>query len=116
MLPKTFFVQTVPLKILSYHSSDSSDYYSTGPKSNFPSNDKLKFFNNCNSLEVISNNKEDISPHMLINNFCDNFLIECSNKLALLGNTFILMGDFNIDLLKSHANNVTSKFLEVMTS
>ena len=26
------------------------------------------------------------------------------------------MGDFNIDLQKSHANNVTSKFLEVMTS
>ena len=26
------------------------------------------------------------------------------------------MGDFNIDLLKSHANNVISKFLEVMTS
>ena len=26
------------------------------------------------------------------------------------------MGDFNIDLLKSHANNVNSKFLEVMAS
>ena len=26
------------------------------------------------------------------------------------------MGDFNIDLLKSHANNATSKFLEVMNS
>ena len=26
------------------------------------------------------------------------------------------MGDINIDLLKLHANNVTSKFLEVMTS
>ena len=36
--------------------------------------------------------------------------------MVLLGNTCILMGDFKIDLLKSHANNVTSKFLEVMTS
>ena len=26
------------------------------------------------------------------------------------------MGDFNIDLLKWHTNNVTSRFLEVMTS
>ena len=26
------------------------------------------------------------------------------------------MGDFNIDLLKTHANNVTSKYLVVMTS
>ena len=43
-----------------YQSSDSSDYYSTGPKSDFPSNDQLKFFNNCNSLEIISNNEEDI--------------------------------------------------------
>ena len=53
---------------------------------------------------------------MPINNFCDNFLIECLNKIALLDNTCILMGDFHIDLLKSHANNVTPKFLEVMTS
>ena len=43
-----------------YQSSDFSDYYSTGTKSNFPSNDQLKFFNNCNSLEIISNNEEDI--------------------------------------------------------
>ena len=53
---------------------------------------------------------------MPINDSCDNFLIECLNKIALLDNTCILMGDFNIDLLKSNANNVTSKFLEVMTS
>ena len=43
-----------------YQSSDSSDYFSTGPKSDFPSNDKLKLVNNCNSLEIISNNEEDI--------------------------------------------------------
>ena len=43
-----------------YQSWDSSDYFSTGPKSDFPSNDKLKFVNNCNSLEIISNNEEDI--------------------------------------------------------
>ena len=55
-------------------------------------------------------------PHMLINDFCDTFLIECLNKIALFDNTCILMGDFNIDLLKSHANGVTSKFLKVMTS
>ena len=53
---------------------------------------------------------------MPINDSCDNFLIECLNKIALLDNTCILMGDFNIDLLKSHANNATLKFLEVMTS
>ena len=55
-------------------------------------------------------------PHMQINDFYDNFLVEYLNKIALLDNTCILMGDFNIDLLKSNANNVTSKFLEVMTS
>ena len=54
-------------------------------------------------------------PHMWINDFCDNFLVECLNKIARLNNTCILMGGFNINLLKSHANNVTSKFLEVMT-
>ena len=43
-----------------YQSSDASDYYSTGPKSDFPSNDQLKLFNNCNSLEIISYNKVDI--------------------------------------------------------
>ena len=53
---------------------------------------------------------------MPINDFCDNFLIECLNKIALLDNTCILMGDFNIDLLKSNAKNVTSKFFEVVTS
>ena len=55
---------------------------------------------------------------MPINDFCDNFLIEYLNKIALLDNTWILMGDLNnnLDLLKSHANNVASKFLEVMTS
>ena len=36
--------------------------------------------------------------------------------MVLLDNTCVLMGDFNIDLHKSHANNVTPKFLEVMTS
>ena len=56
-----------------------------------------------------------LHPHMPINDFCDNFLIECLNKIALLEITCILMGDFNIDLLILHANNVTSKFLEVMT-
>ena len=51
-----------------------------------------------------------------INDFCDNFLIECLNKIALLDNDCILMGNSNIDLLKSNANNGTSKFLEVVTS
>ena len=55
-------------------------------------------------------------PHMLINDFCDNFLIGCLYKITLFDNTCILIGDFIIDLLKSHANNFTSKFLEVMTS
>ena len=55
-------------------------------------------------------------PHIPINDFCDNFLIKCLNEIALLDNTCILMGEFNINLLKSNANNVTSKFLEVMTS
>ena len=53
---------------------------------------------------------------MPINDFCHNFLIECLNKIAFLDNTFILMGDFNIDLLKSNVNNVSSKFLEAMAS
>ena len=53
---------------------------------------------------------------MPVNDFHDNFLVQCLNKIALLDNTCILMGDFNINLLESHANNVTSKFLEVMTS
>ena len=55
---------------------------------------------------------------MPINDFCDNFLTKYLNKIALLDNTWILMGDLNnnLDLLKSQANNVASKFLEVMTS
>ena len=70
LTPKTFNKFFVSKNFLSadcafknppfYQSSDSSDYYSTGPKSDFPSNDQLKFFNNCNSLEIISNNEEDI--------------------------------------------------------
>ena len=66
-----------------YQSSDSSDYYSTGPKSNFPSNDQLTFFKNCNSLKIINNNEEDIfkinSKYFTIKEFVnldlnDNFL------------------------------------------
>ena len=53
---------------------------------------------------------------MPINDSCDNFLIECLNKIALLDNTCILMGDFNIDLLKSNGNNVTSNFIGSMIS
>ena len=53
---------------------------------------------------------------MPINDFCDIFLMGYLNKIAFLDNNVILMGDLNIDFLKSHANNVTSKFLEVMTS
>ena len=60
MLAKTLCVDCAFKNLLLYQSSDSSDYYSTGPKSDFPSNDQLKFFNNCNSLEIISNNEEDI--------------------------------------------------------
>ena len=55
-------------------------------------------------------------PHMPINDFCDNFVTACLNKIALLDNTCILMGDFNINLLKSNPNNVAPNFLEVMTS
>ena len=50
------------------------------------------------------------------NGFCGSFLIKCSNKVSFLDNTCMLMVDFNIDLHKLHSNNVTSKFLEVMTS
>ena len=41
-----------------YQSSDSSDYYSPGPKNDSPSNDHLKLFNNCTSLVIISNNDD----------------------------------------------------------
>ena len=51
---------------------------------------------------------------MPINDFCDDYLIEYLNKIAILDNPCILMGDFKINLLKSHASSVTSKFLEVM--
>ena len=44
--------------LLFYQSSDSDDYYSTGPRSDFPSNNQ--FSNNCISLKIISNNEEDI--------------------------------------------------------
>ena len=47
---------------------------------------------------------------MPINDFCHNFLTECLNKIALLDSTCILMGDFNINLLKLNENNVTLKF------
>ena len=58
---KNFLCVDCAFKNLSFcQSSDSSDYYSAGPKSDFPSNDQLKFFHNCNSLEIISNNEEDI--------------------------------------------------------
>ena len=43
-------------------------------------------------------------------------LIQCLNKIALLDSTCTLMGDSNIDLLKSPENNVPSKFLEIITS
>ena len=63
--------------LLFYQSSDSSDYYSTGLKSDFSSNDQLNFFNNCNSLEIISNNEEDIFK---INSKCFTINIASLNK------------------------------------
>ena len=58
---KNFLCVDCTFKNLPFNqSSDSSDYYSTGPKSSFPSNDQLKIFNNCNFLEIISNNEEVI--------------------------------------------------------
>ena len=39
---------------------------------------------------------------MPINDFCEKFLIECLNKVAILDNTCILVGDFNIDLLNRY--------------
>ena len=244
---KNFLCVDCSFKNLSFY--QSSDSYSTDLKSNFPSNDQLKFLNNCNSLDMIRNNEEGIfkvnseyftikeflnldlndmslnifdiniaslnkyiddlhnlcsiiklqiqvirmcehkikkgsclngllpgytfefeqttSTHggvsffindnfcykvrndlkmllygclesifieisfdkktkiifglihrhrrMPINDFCDDYLIEYLNKIAILDNTCILMSEFKINLLKSHANNVTSKFLEVMT-
>ena len=84
-------------------------------------NDLKMLLNGCLEsifIEISFDKKEIIivgliyrHPHMLINHFCDNFLIECLNKIALLDNTCTPMCDFSIDLLKSHANNVTSKFL-----
>ena len=89
-------------------------------------NDLKMLLNGCLEsifIEISFDEKKNIivgliyrHPHMQINDFYDNFLVEYLNKIALLDNTCILMGDFNIDLLKSHANNATSKFLEVMTS
>ena len=75
------------------------------------------------SIEISFDKKKNIivgliyrHPHKLIIGFCDNFLIECLNQIALLDNTCILMGDFNIDLLKSNGNNVTSNFIGSMIS
>ena len=79
--------------LLFYESSDSSDYYSTDPKSDFPSNALLKFFNNFNSLEIINNNEEDIlkinSKYFTIKEFLnldlnDNSLSLCHVNIASL--------------------------------
>ena len=87
---------------LFYQSSGSSDYYSTGPKSDFPSNDQLKLFNNCNSLEIISNNKEDIfkinSKYFTIKKFLNLDLND--NSLSLLYVNIVSLKKYLDDLRK----------------
>ena len=78
-------------------------------------NDSKMLLNGCLELIFIKINF-DKKKKIIVGLIYRHPRIECLNKIALLDNTCILMGDFNIDLLKSHANNVTSRFLEVMTS
>ena len=83
-----------------YQSSNSSDYYSTGPKSKFPNNDQLKFFNNCNSLEIINNNEEGIFKINL-----KYFMIKEFLSSDLNGN-YLSLFHFNIVSLKKYLDDL----------
>ena len=74
-------------------------------------------------IELIFENKKNIilgciyrHPHCSINDFCDNYITDLLNHISHIDKPCILMGDFNIDLLKSNSNNATAKFLEIMNS
>ena len=53
---------------------------------------------------------------MPITEFIDNFLVTVLEKLSKENKTCILMGDFNINLLKHASNNVINQFYGLMCS
>ena len=55
-------------------------------------------------------------PHMSINGFNDNYMNVLLENIKKENKSCILMGDFNIDLMRSAANNAISNFLETMSS
>ena len=55
-------------------------------------------------------------PCMQINDFNQNFLTPLLEKISFENKEIILMGDFNINLLKHNQNTQTAEFLDNMTS
>ena len=53
---------------------------------------------------------------MLINDFNQNYLSPLLEKLSFENKSVILMGDFNINLLKHGQHLLTSEFLDLITS
>ena len=53
---------------------------------------------------------------MQINDFNENYLTPLLEKISFGNKEIILMGDFNINLLKHNINSQTAEFLDNMTS
>ena len=74
-------------------------------------------------IEIIFPNKKNLifacvyrNPHISVNDFIDNYLIGILAKTTLENKDSILLGDFNIDLLRCNNNNSISKFFETVSS
>ena len=74
------------------------------------------------AIELILRNQKNLicfciykHPIMPITEFM-NLLIPVLHKISQENKTCIILGDFNIDLLKCDENNAVSNFLSIMTS
>ena len=74
-------------------------------------------------VEILFENKQSIicgciykHPHMSVNEFNDNYLLPLLDKISNLNKKCLLVGDFNIDLLKSHSKDSFGNFYNNLTS
>ena len=74
-------------------------------------------------MEIIVPNRKNIivgniyrHPSMYLEEYLDDYLTPFLNKISKENKRKIIMGDFNVDLMKVDDNDLTAKYFDIMTS
>ena len=74
-------------------------------------------------MEIIVPNRKNIivgniyrHPSMYLEEYLDDYLTPFLNKISNENKRKIIMGDFNVDLMKVDDNDITAKYFDIMTS